>query len=291
MLQIEGAKTPVQVFNGGADAPDQPPILFCNANGFPPGCYLDLFAELEVNCVYGAHFRPLWQDWDPKLKGIWRLLTEDLIELAEALKASDTYAGQPIRLLGHSLGATVAIMAAERRPDLFAQLLLIEPVLLPKKILIPAMIAPKSLVRKRSPLATKTLRRPHLFESKQEAFDFHRKARVFNDFSDQAMWHYVNAGVRPTDEGHYQLSYCKHWEAEFYQTPPWLWHRLGRVKVPTTGLRGEHSDTLSVSCWQQWQKLQPSAEFIELSGAGHLLAMSHPNQVARVLNQALASAS
>ncbi|GLS82061.1 alpha/beta fold hydrolase [Paraferrimonas haliotis] len=289
LYRISGIETPMQVFENTLDFNQvDHSIVFCNANGFPPGSYKNLLSRLHVSRIYAPKFRPLWQPWSPDTAGLWRTLSDDLIELIEALQQQSDFAGKPVTLVGHSLGATVALIAAHKRPELFKRLILMEPVLLSKKLLIPAKLMPKRMIQKRSPLAVKTLRRQDFFDTQQQAFEFHRKARVFNDYSDEALWDYIEAGTEPVSDGQgFKLSYCKYWEAAFYQKPPWLWHILHSINVDTVGIRAQRSDTLTQGCWRKWQQLQTRAQYVEMKDCGHLMAMSHPEQTAKVLNRYL----
>lgn len=70
------------------------------------------------------------------------------------------------------------------------------------------------------------------------------------------------------------LACPRHWEARIYACPPLdVWDLLGGLTVPTLGLRGAETDTLTPEAWALWRELQPRASFRELVGLGHLLPL------------------
>jgi pimeloyl-ACP methyl ester carboxylesterase len=123
------------------------------------------------------------------------------------------------------------------------------------------------------------LGRPEHFASHEEAFNFYRGKRAFGRFSDEVLWDYVHASKSTLPEGGVQLSFPAAWEAAVYGSAPWVWPRLLRVRLPTLGLRGEHSDVLTPGAMRRWARLQPSAELHHCPG-GHLLPMESPETTA-----------
>jgi pimeloyl-ACP methyl ester carboxylesterase len=174
------------------------------------------------------------------------------------------------------------MMTAVRRPDLFRALALIDPVLLPLRQMLPLRVLPRRWA-KRVPIIRKALGRPDRWQTQQQAFDFHRRARAFARLEDGALWDYIRAGTRRTEDGQWTLSFPKDWEATIYATCPWVWPDLRRCRTPMLGIRGAHSDVISDKTWAGWKRLQPAAGFVEFRDAGHLVPFELPVEVARAV--------
>jgi len=253
-----------------------PLLVFAHANGFPPGSYRQFLAPLTaVMQVVAFLQRPLWSPQLPSRRLNWQHFADDLLETLVQQVA------QPVWLMGHSLGATVAMLAAVQRPDLVNGLVLLDPVFLPTRNVAALHLLPSSVLRN-APMVRKALSRPDRFATLQEAFDFHRSRRAFADFSDEVLWDYIHAATRETEDGALQLAYIKYWEAAVYQSAPWVWPRLARLRQPTLGLRGQASTVLTERALARWQRLQPHAVLRTLAG-GHLLPMERPTEASEVV--------
>ena len=168
------------------------------------------------------------------------------------------------------------------RPDLFSQLILIEPVFLPPEIL--QMSAQNPDAGAFHPMVTGALKRRNRWESRQIAFDRFRRKSVFKRFSDEALWDYVNSASRQTEHGDFELVYPREWEARFYAMPPQgVWEAIPKLTQPTLAIRAAESDTLFPRAWQLWQELQPEATFIEVPDCGHMLTLERPFQTAQLI--------
>jgi pimeloyl-ACP methyl ester carboxylesterase len=250
-------------------------VLFAHANGYPPASYRAFLEQLTPYCqVTGFHQRPLWSPEMPPQRLNWNRFAEDLIETLEATQP------EPVWMMGHSMGGTVAAIAAARRPDVFRGLLLIDPVLFSTRRVASARLNPAAM--ERSPLVRKTLTRPNRFDSRDQAFEFHRGKRDFSRFSDEILWDYILAGTRFDEKGELRLAYAREWEAAAYRSAPWMWGRMAKIKIPVLGLRGESSDTLTEKAFKRWGRLQPQAS-LHVCAGGHLLPMEQPVATARVI--------
>lgn len=248
------------------------PIYFAHANGFPPETYQPIIDALATRSEVVSYLqKPLWQP-TPALESIsnWHDLVDDVIRFFDENQLRDVVA------VGHSLGSVTAFMAAQKRPDLIKALVMIEPVALPRIFCWLTRMFP-ALVKKRVKIIDKALNRPNRFESRQAAFDFHRKPRAFKRISDENLWHYINAGVTE-HEGEFHLTYPREWEARVYATATYFRGQLLKSKLPVLAMRGGHSDTLSKEFWQKWQQNQRH-EFIEFPDNGHLLPLENPDGV------------
>lgn len=251
-------------------------IIFAHANGYPPGSYRAFIDCLKPRLrITGFHQRPLWSPEMPPRRLNWQRFAEDVIETLEVTQNG------PVWMMGHSMGATVATLAAARNPRLFKGLLLIDPVFMSSRRVAGSLLASDERAKNR-PMVRKTLGRPDRFENHDEAFRFHRDKRAFARFSDEVLWDYVQAGTRLAEDGSLQLAYAREWEAAAYMSTPWVWYQLAKIRLPVLGLRGETSDTLTPGAFRRWGRLQRQAVLKECRG-GHLLPMEEPEATAAMV--------
>ena len=95
-------------------------IVFAHANGFPAGCYRQLFEPWRA-----AGFRVLapprlGHDARFPVTDNWPRLRDELLDFIER------EAAVPAFLVGHSLGGFLSVMAASQRPDLAAGVVLLD---------------------------------------------------------------------------------------------------------------------------------------------------------------------
>ena len=269
-------QAPVETFGGQGEA-----LVFSHANGYPPGSYRQLLCQLsERYRVCAVRHRPLWGEPHPPRRLRWHLFAEDLIDTLKATQDA------PVWLVGHSLGAVVGLLAADREPGLFRGLVLLDPVFLPTRFIIGTALMPRSRLQ-RMPMIRRALARPDSFPDTQSAFEFYRGKRAFGGLSDEALHDYVTASTSPGAEVGIKLLFPPVWEAGVYASAPWIWPVLRRVSLPVLGLRGADSQTLSPAAFRRWGTLQPHAELREVSG-GHLFPLEHPTATANDILEFLA---
>lgn len=104
-----------------------PVLHLAHANGFPPGTYRPLAEALADRYrVIALPARPLWSDQRPESSPTWRPLADDLVRGMDELGLAGVVG------VGHSLGGVLTLWAANRRPDLFRCVVLIDPVIFPQ---------------------------------------------------------------------------------------------------------------------------------------------------------------
>lgn len=249
-------------------------LHFAAANGYPPGAYrafLEPFVESHE--VVASLHRPLWET-PPEIASFtsWDVLGEDLCQLVSEMR-------QPVISVGHSMGTATILMAAIQRPELFKSLILIEPVLVPRRYLY-ALRFFRRFSPNTIPLVKRTLARVDRFGSRQEAFEHYRPKRVFKDISDAVLWDYVQHGTIELASGEFTLAYSRDWEARCYTLVHNLWRLLPQLRVPTLAIRAQGSNTLAMSSWNKWQAMASQVDFIEIEEAGHLVPFEKPDQLA-----------
>lgn len=250
-------------------------IHLAHANGFPPTTYNQLVNELTPHHhVIGFKARPLWPNSQHAAFKTWRQGADDLIAFLDQQKLKNIIG------VGHSFGAICSIMAANKRPDLFKQLILIEPVVLPKWYYALSVL-PEFIVKRYNPLVKKTLERTDTWQDRQRVFENFRSKKVFSEIGDEALWDYVNAATSEAANGSVFLNYSKEWEAQIFLSVVDPWKELKQLKVPYLAVRGQSSDTIIPSVWEKWKAINKTGKMIEMADSGHLVPLEKPVELAR----------
>ena len=181
---------------------------------------------------------------------------------------------QPMDLVGHSLGATIALRVAIAKPELVRSLTLMEPVLL-------------SVARQDAPaLAEANQRKSEPFHKPLRAGDFEEAARAFNrDWGVQGgpRWPEMpeqtrNAmirGVRVVTAG----------GPAVYEDRPGLMKPggLDRANMPVLLLRGADTEPVIAAVNDGLVRRLKNARNVSIPGAGHMLPITHPALTAEAL--------
>jgi len=262
---------PFEDFGGSGEV-----IHIAHANGFPAACYGQMAKELSVKYkVLGMNARPLWDGSDYKKVRNWYTLAKDLIRFLDEKNLSNIVG------VGHSFGSVITMIAANKRPDLFSKLVIIEPVILRKNQQRMVSMAPVPIIKRVAPIIKTAGNRTDLWNSQNEVFAHFRIKPVFSKISDEILWDYVRSATRKTKDGKVQLGYSKDWETQIFATVADTWSEMKKLKKPYLAIRGEESDVLYPSTWNKWKSLASSDRFIELKNVGHLAPFEDPQLVAR----------
>ena len=259
-----------------------PPVVLFPANGFPPETYVPALRPLMArHRVVSLPPRALWSDAGPPpaMPGSWVTLGDDLLTgwrlhgLASAI------------VVGHSFGGVAALLAAARESWRFKALALLDPTILP-----PAIMEEYRLLRERGlmsarPLVQAARKRRDRFESEPEAFAYWRGKPLFADWSDDAVWRYTRAMLRPSADGGFALTWPAAWEAHYYESfyPP-SWEEVDRLPgdLPILVVGGTTSDTFLPEAVALMRAKLPLATHRTIAG-GHLFPHSAPVETGRML--------
>ena len=263
--------------------PGQGDILhFHHANGFPGGVYRPLLNELSQHFdSYALHGRATWDGGTPSYKN-WQGFTDDLIEFAEGFD-------QPIIAAGHSMGGAISVMAAEKRPELFKALILIEPAMinLPTSLLL--KVTPKNLLS-RIKLISGTLNKRDNWQTPEAYLDYIKKFHAYQKFSESSFQAFQQSAIKPVDSGEYHLAFPKEWEAHNYMLAPRLapkLKKLAKLNIPTVAIRGADNMFFPMSSWKTWQRIQSNALFLQDDNYSHLFPLENSEVCSKLIIEGL----
>lgn len=261
------------------------------ANGFPPLTYAPLMQPFtERYQVVSLPPRPLWsQPPAPDSAPTWDTLANDL------LAGFDAYGLDSVIGVGHSFGGIATLMAAIAKPERFRALVLLDPTMLPPHIMQMIDDARAAGQDHRMPMVEGALRRRNRFASRDEAFAYWREKPLFSDWSDDALWLYVESLTRPAVDGDgLELSWSPEWEAHYYRTiDTRIWAELPRLSpvLPVLAIRGTTTNTFMAESADAFRAALPHATLIEIEGHGHLFPQSTPSQTHSIMHEWLAANS
>lgn len=166
----------------------------------------------------------------------WHGYTDDVVAAAQAC----TTAGVPLYGFGHSMGGAALLIAAHRHPQLFAGLVLFEPIVFP-----PPPSGDDAHQRGgANPLADGAARRRPSFPSRDDArANFARKPPM-STFVDAALDGYLDGGLIEAADGSVTLSCTPALESATYRAAALHggWELLPDVDVPTLVIGSPISD-------------------------------------------------
>lgn len=255
------------------------PAHFYGGNGFATGGYLPLLTKLSERFELSSlALHGYWQDL-PTLKKLTREQdAEMLIEFLE--KTQD----KPVVGIGHSQGATATAIAAAKRPELFSQLYLIEPVTFTKPQKLVMDLMPAKLKINYEPFKSTRAKQAE-WQSIEAYYDYLRAHRAFKRIDDDHL--YVFAKNSLVQEGQqYRLLFMPEQELASYFDTPFIndaLKTLNHIALPYTLLIGKPSIFISQKVRKVWKNLVPTTQIIELSDNGHLLPMEAPVQCANLI--------
>ncbi|WP_353140781.1 alpha/beta fold hydrolase [Acinetobacter pragensis] len=258
------------------------PIHFTHANGIPAGSYAKFFQAFDAK--YKIKAIPLiGMNSQYPVTYTWVHLVDQVIHDIE-----QQFPKQQVIGLGHSFGSLVTLMAAYKRPELFSQLIIMDPpfVIGSKSAIFEGMQKLRlKAVDKITPAAI-TLKRNDHWRSFDEAYAALRKNRLFNHFDEQCFDDYFSHGIREDhSRGGVTLSIPKDLEAHIFRTVPAWWWRTPRKapNIPVHLITAEQSAFYKQGLPQGVKKTY-GIDFSVVDG-GHMFPLEQPEATAQFVQQ------
>jgi pimeloyl-ACP methyl ester carboxylesterase len=160
-------------------------IQFSHANGFPAKTYTKLFDNLNEYKI--SAINNLGRNTNAAEIN-WYDLTDEILESVGKI-------GEPVIGLGHSFGGVLTLLAAAKKPELFQNVILLDPPLFSsqKRCLI-RLLRALNIEDWVSPSGKSKNRRDH-FDSKSQAKSFFQAKKLFKNFHPQVLNDYVSHGL------------------------------------------------------------------------------------------------
>jgi lipase len=200
-----------------------PPILFAHATGFHARCWNQIIARIPDRRSIAVDMRGHGLSSKPAPPYEWHTFGEDVAALARALDLRGATG------VGHSMGGHSLTLAVSLAPEAFAELILIDPVILPSAAYIGHRHEPHFARKRRNEWA-----------SPDEMFERFKGRPPFSSWDPAVLRDYCDYGLAPAANG-YVLACPPEIEASIYEASGLddanLYGRLGEIDVPVTVIR------------------------------------------------------
>jgi len=253
-------------------------LHFAHANGFPAGTYCKLFGFLKQEYVVIA-VEKLGHNSKYPIDENWEGLIKELVDHIES------NAEEPIIGVGHSLGGILTFMAAYHRPELFREIIMLDPPLAYGLLALFLFITKKLRLIDHVRLVAQTKKRRTQWFSRQEAEAYFKQKPPFNRFDPDCLRDYVQYGTTASETG-VKFSFDVNVESKIFKTTPHNISSLSKkLNVPGTVIVGEHSYVSGRSLNRFAKRHRLYLE--RFKDGGHLFPLEYPERTAVMLTETI----
>ena len=260
-------------------------LHFLHANGFSAGVYLPFLEHFKENFNVVATDIPGHGDSDHHGVDVikhWDIFIEDIRE------SIIQNMSPPVIGIGHSLGAVVTYIAAAKYPELFSKIVLVDPVIFPKrKLLVVGLLRKLGLIDKVVPLVTGARRRKRFFESREDAYERFSSGRgLFKTWPDEFIRAYSQYGLKDEDDGGVSLKCNPETEAQIYESLLLdIWQYPKKIKCPVLLIRGGNSDTFDTYAAKRLVKELNDCSYVNVEDAGHFVPIEKAEECSVIIKE------
>lgn len=257
----------------------KPLIHFAHANGVPSQVYTKLFEDLsdEFDVIFVPLIGP---DKRYPITNHWPHLVDQIID--SIIQQSK---GRQVIGLGHSLGSVLTFMASYKRPELFSQVIMLDPPLIMGKASLffhAAKLFRPKMVDQFTPAGLSVRRRDH-WESREQAAALLRPKGFYQNFDAECFQAYIDYALTEDPiRGGVTLTIPKADEVEIFRKNPSLWWLpMQKPQIPIHLVVGDESPFLA-NRFPQIAQRKLGIPFTVTSG-GHMFPLEHPNATVQLI--------
>lgn len=261
------------------------PLIFSHANSFPAGTYRFLFELLRARGFDVHALDRFGHDERYPVTSNWPHLVQQLADFAEPLVQRW---GQPVFIVGHSLGGFVSVMTAAQHPHLARGVLMLDSPLISgwratslevaKRTQLVGNVSPGKISRKRR----------NMWPSRDEALALFQSKKAFARWHPQVLQDYIDQGLANTPEGQVTLHFSREEETAIYNNLPHNLNALLRrhpLRCPVAFIGGLYSKEMKQVGMDMTRRITHGRTM--LVDGGHLFPMEQPHVTAAAIEASL----
>ena len=253
-------------------------MFFAHANGFPSPSYSPFFEAFQSHGYTIDSIEKIGLDSKFPITNNWQHLVEQLEQEITSRHQA------PVIGIGHSLGGLLSYLLANKRPDLYSHLILLDPPVINGWQNIIWWLSKRfGMTEKFTPARISKNRRTH-FANYQDAYENLRPKRLFRDFTEASFEAYLQHGLVPDDMGGLTLAIDLDTELALFRTASDdLWRYRGKLKMPGLYLTAEGSE-FARRPFAKNLSTRAGLDFRVVKG-GHLFPQELPVETAAIITE------
>ncbi|HVO67047.1 MAG TPA: alpha/beta hydrolase [Syntrophales bacterium] len=251
-----------------------PTLLLLHATGFLPWLWHPIARELSPAYRIIAPCICDYRKADPDKGGLhWMTIAKDISVLC-----SKNGIENPL-LVGHSMGATVSMIAHTLYGVKARALILIEPIFL-REDFYRIHINVKD-----HPLASKAVKRKNHWKNQSEAMSYLRSKSLFKNWTEEMLELYIAHGMKERKGGGLELVCSPKTEAALFigGVQYNIWPLISKISCPVLVIEGENTDSKNYIDLERTVAMLPNSSHIIVANAGHLIPMEQPSKIAAII--------
>ena len=198
-------------------------IVFSHGNSFPASTYRVMLDSLRARGYQVSAIEKYGHDPAYPVTDSWPHLVRQLADFAA--QRQQEAGGQPLWLVGHSLGGILSLMCAARHPTLARGVLMLDsPLIAGWRAGAMGVVKRTALMKRLSPSLVSRRRRDQ-WESREAVFEHFRGKKMFAAWHELVLHDYVDHGTFDAD-GTWRLAFDREVESAIYDTLP---HQIGAL--------------------------------------------------------------
>ena len=260
-------------------------LVFSHANGFPAGTYRVLFDIWEKAGWKVLALPMLAHDPAFPVTSNWTHLRDQLLDFIK--READPAKNGPVMLAGHSLGGALSLLAACKKPEWAAGLVLLDsPVVSGWRAHSVRVVKATGLIGRIPPGKTSAARRQK-WASREEVMAHFSAKHKFARWDPRVLADYVASGFKDVD-GVTRLAFTRDVETRIYNTLP---HNMERIlrnhppRCPVAFVAGTQSEELRQASAGQSKRL--ARQHFHWMEGSHLYPFERPDDTAALVLQLL----
>ncbi|HYA13798.1 MAG TPA: alpha/beta hydrolase [Syntrophales bacterium] len=251
-----------------------PTLLLLHATGFLPWLWHPIARELFPSYRIVAPYICDYRKADAEKGGLhWMTVAKDIAALCHKNNIENPF------LVGHSMGATVSMIAHALYGVKAKAMILIEPIFLREDIYRIHLTA------KDHPLAARALKRKNHWKNPSDAMGYLRSKALFKNWTEEMIELYITYGMKRRKEGGIELVCSPKTEAALFIGGVHynIWPLLSKISCPVLVIEGENTDSKNYIDLERTVAMLPKSSHIIVADAGHLIPMEQPSKIAAII--------